>query len=135
MKYPLLSLLAVISAMPTAGYAYAFAHPAYANEENFPPMITERHQAAVLVTEPVTINSGTNNALDRTNNLKQTAEGIASARAGECPKVNPLDLISNPAAILKPQCQNQNTQRTAEPVEYFKVPRLDSGISVTLTKF
>ncbi|WGV25696.1 hypothetical protein [Halotia branconii] len=128
MKHPLLSLLAVISAI-------AFAHPAYANEENVPPMITERHQAAVLVTEPVTINSGTNNALDRTNNLNQAAEEIGSARAGECPKVNPLDLINNPADILKPPCQNQNPQRSAEPVEYFKVPRLDSGISVTVTKF
>ncbi|MEA5503981.1 hypothetical protein VB735_12830 [Halotia wernerae UHCC 0503] len=131
MKYPLLSLLAVISAI-------ACVHPAYANEENVPPMITERHQAAVLVTEPVTINGGTNNVLDRTNNLKQIADGIGSARAGECPKINPLDFINNPAAILKPcqqQTSNQNPQRPAEPVEYFKVPRLDSGISVTVTKF
>ncbi|MBH8554071.1 hypothetical protein I8751_17205 [Nostocaceae cyanobacterium CENA357] len=131
MKYPLLSLLTVISAI-------AFAHPAYANEENLPHIITERHQAAVLVTEPVTINGGTNNAFDRIDNLKQVAEEIGSARAGECPKMNPLDFINNPAAILK-QCQQQtnnpNPQRTAEPIEYFKVPRLDSGISVTVTKF
>ncbi len=131
MKYPLLSLLTVISAI-------ALAHPVYANEESFPPIINERPQAAVLVTAPVTINGDTNNTLDRTNNLRQIAEGIGSARAGECPKVNPLDFISNPTAILKPcqqQANNQSLQRTAEPVEYFKVPRLDSGISVTVTKF
>ncbi len=128
MKYSLLSLLTVISAI-------AFAHPAYANEENLPHIITEHHQAAVLVTEPVTINGGTNNAFDQIDNLKQVADGIGSARAGECPTVNPLDLLNNPAAILNPPCQNQNTQRAAEPIEYFKVPRLDSGISVTVTKF
>jgi hypothetical protein len=131
MKYPLLSFLAVISAI-------AFVHPAYANEENLPPMITRLDQAAVLVTEPATINGGTNNALDRTNNLKQIADGIGSARAGECPKINPLDFINDPAAILKPcqqQTNNQNPQLNTEPIEYFKVPRLDSGISVTVTKF
>ncbi|RCJ39215.1 hypothetical protein A6770_12300 [Nostoc minutum NIES-26] len=131
MKYPLLALFVVISAI-------ALPHPADASEEEVPPVITYGAQAAALVTKPITINNGAGNTLDRTSNLRQIAGSIASARQGECKKITPRDLINDPSAIFK-QCQkptnNQISQSNAEPIEYFKVPRLDSGISVTVTKF
>ena len=131
MKCTLLALFVAISAI-------ALNHPAYASQEEVSATITDGAQAAALVTEPITINSQVGNAINRTNNFKQIADSIGSARQKECQKINPLDLINNPGAIFKPcqnQTNNQTPQATAEPIEYFQVPRLDSGINVTVTKF
>lgn len=131
MKYPILGLFVAIAAI-------ALPHPANASEEEVPPSITNSNQAAALVTQPITINNGAGNGLHRTSNLRQIAGSINSPRQGECKRITPLDLIKEPSAMFK-QCQkptnNQIYQGNAEPIEYFKVPRLDSGISVTVTKF
>ena len=51
-----------------------------------------------------------------------------------CQKINPLEFINNPGAFFK-QCQEPTKTQSSEPIEYLKVPKLDSGISVTVTKF
>jgi hypothetical protein len=131
MKCSLLALLVTIA-------PFALAYPANASEEEILPAIADGAQAAALVTKPITINTGASNTLDRTSNFRQIAGSIGSARQGECKKITPFDLINDPSAIFK-QCQkptnHQSSQSNAEPIEYFKVPRLDSGISVTVTKF
>jgi sortase (surface protein transpeptidase) len=53
--------------------------------------------------------------------------------------MNPLEFINNPESFFK-QCQqptNTQTSQSTDPIEYLKVPELDSGtgISVTVTKF
>ena len=131
-------LVVVISAL-------TLSQSAYANQENV-PMTTgdalkepfhDRNQAGVLLTEPATINTTWSNFIGQTNNRKQTAESISLVRERGCEKINPLEFINNPEAFFK-QCQkptNTQSSHSSEPIEYLKVPKLDSGISVTVTKF
>ncbi|MCF4966558.1 hypothetical protein [Nostoc sp. CMAA1605] len=126
MKYFYISLVCLVSAI-------AVSPSAYANEENPQEVVSERHEAATLLTEPVSINSQWNHG----NNLQNTATSISVAQDPQCQSLNPLEFLENPDAIVK-KCQelrnNQIPQRT-EPVDYLKVPRLDSGLKLTVTKF
>ncbi|MEH1940643.1 MAG: hypothetical protein V7L01_10550 [Nostoc sp.] len=138
MKSSPITLVVVISAL-------ALSQSAYANQENVPmrtgnapkePFLY-RNQAGVLLTEPATINTTWSNFIGKTNNPKQTAESISLVREQGCQKINPLEFINNPDAFFK-QCQkptNTQTSQSTEPIEYLKVPKLDSGISVTVTNF
>ncbi len=115
----------------------ALPQSAYGNQENVPIITSDRNQAGVLLTEPATINTTWSNFIGRTNNPKQTTESISLVQEQGCQKINPLEFINNPEAFFK-QCQKpENTQssQSSEPIEYFKVPKLDSGISVTVTQF
>ncbi|MBW4632483.1 MAG: hypothetical protein KME30_11455 [Iphinoe sp. HA4291-MV1] len=146
MKRLLTALLVVISAIaPWAAPlgSIAVAHPALANEENVSPAITNYGRADALVTQPATITSGTVDITDRTNNLKKVSDSIGGVGEPGCKKINPLDLIKSPANTLK-QCLEETNNRaaqinqTSQPTEtfdFFKVPKLDSGIGVTVTKF
>jgi hypothetical protein len=117
--------------------AFALAQSAYANQENVPMTTGDRNQARVLLTEPATINTTWSNFIGQTNNPKQTAESISLVQERGCKKINPLEFINNPDAFFE-QCQkptNTETYQSTEPIEYLKVPKLDSGISVTVTQF
>ncbi|MBW4563343.1 MAG: hypothetical protein KME32_19790 [Mojavia pulchra JT2-VF2] len=145
MKFSLLVFVVLVS-------AFAVTQSAYANQENiFPsatgkldeaavilPVIDEPNQAAVLITEPATINAKWSNVSEQSQDLKQTANSIYITQEQGCKKINPLEFLENPEAIFK-KCQNQTNnqipQHNSEPIEYLKVPRLDSGISVTVTQF
>ncbi|MBD2242051.1 hypothetical protein [Nostoc sp. FACHB-888] len=141
MKFSSLTLVVVISAL-------TLSQTAYANQENVPIITTDdapmepfhyRNQAGVLLTKPATINATWSNFIGQTNNPKQTAESILLVQEQVCEKMNPLEFINNPESFFK-QCQqptNTQTSQSNEPIEYFKVPKLDSGtgISVTVTKF
>jgi hypothetical protein len=130
MKYFYISLVLVMSAI-------AVSQTAYANQENPLEITSERHEAAALLTEAVTINSQWNNSINQTNNLQDTASSLTVVQEQGCKNFNPLEFLENPDAILK-KCQEsaskQIPQRT-EPVDYLKVPRLDSGWKLTVTKF
>lgn len=109
----------------------------YANEANFSNVTDENNQAASLVTEPVTITNQWGNSINRTKNLQQAANSISLMREQGCHNINPLELINNPEFVFKEcekQVNNQNSPHT-QRIDYFKIPRLDSGISVTVTKF
>ncbi|MEH2321688.1 hypothetical protein [Nostoc sp.] len=139
MKSSCITLVVVISAL-------ALPQSAYANQENVPmttgdalnePFHDRNQQAGVLLTEPATINTTWSNFIGQTNNSKHTAESISLVREQNCQNINPLEFIKNPDAFFK-QCQkpiNTQSSQSTEPIEYLKVPKLDSGISVTLTKF
>ncbi|MEH1835707.1 MAG: hypothetical protein V7L29_27555 [Nostoc sp.] len=130
MKSFSITLIVVISAL-------ALSHSAYANQENVPMTTGERNQAGVLLTEPATINTTWSHFIGQTNNPKQTPESISLMRERGCEKINPFEFINNPDAFFK-QCQkptNTQSSQSTEPIEYLKVPKLDSGISVTVTKF
>lgn len=130
MKYFTLALVITIGAI-------ANIQSAYADQKNVPLATGKRSQAEALVTKPATINSKWNNPVDQSNNSTQTADSVVILREQGCKKINPLDYINNPDAFFQPQCQSTNNQspQSSEPVEYLKVPRLDSGLSVTVTKF
>ncbi|MEH2123561.1 hypothetical protein [Nostoc sp.] len=125
MKSSSIILAVVISAL-------TLSQRAYANQENVPITIGDR--VRVLLTEPATINATWSNFIGQTNNPKQTAESISLVQEQECQKINPLEYINNPSAFFK-QCQEPTKTQSSEPIEYLKVPKLDSGIRVTVTKF
>ncbi|MEH1825090.1 MAG: hypothetical protein V7L22_06940 [Nostoc sp.] len=132
MKSSFITLVVVISAL-------TLSQSAYGNEENILNTTSDRNQAEVLLTQPATINSTWNNFIGQANNPQQTAESVSLTRERGCPKISPLELINDPGSFFK-QCQQpastQSSQST-EPIEYLKVPKLDSGtgISVTVTQF
>lgn len=133
-----ISLVVVISAL-------ALPQSVYANQENLPIPTGDaqkksfhyRNQARVLLTEPATITTTWSNFRGQTNNPKQTAESISLVHEQGCKTINPLEFINNPGAFFKECEKPTNTQspQGTEPIEYLKVPKLDSGISVTVTKF
>ncbi|MBN3927794.1 hypothetical protein [Nostoc sp. NMS4] len=127
MKSSSIILVIVISAL-------TFSQSAYANQENVPMTIGDRNQAGVLLTEPATINTTWSNFVGQTNNPKQTAGSISLMQEQGCQKINPLEFINDPGAFFK-QCHEPAKTQSTEPIEYLKVPKLDSGISVTVTKF
>ncbi|WP_373525593.1 hypothetical protein [Nostoc sp.] len=138
MKSSFIVLVVVISAL-------AVTQTAYANQENVPIPTSDalnepfhyRNQAEVLLTEPATITTTWSNFIGQTNNLKQAAESISAVQERGCQNLNPLEFINNPGDFFK-QCQkptNTQSSQNTEPIEYLKVPKLDSGISVTVTKF
>jgi hypothetical protein len=136
MKRLLTALVVVISAS-------AVAHPALANEENLSPAVADQGRAGALVTQPATITNGTVNITERTNNLKKVSDSIGLVREQGCKKINPLELIKSPGNTFKQCLEETNNQaaqinQTSQPTEkfdFFKVPELESGINVTVTKF
>ncbi len=140
MKFSSLTLVVFISALTVS-------QSAYANQENVSITTGDapvepfhyRNEAGVLLTKPATINATWSNFIGQTNNPKQTAESILLVQEQVCEKMNPLEFINNPESFFK-QCQqptNTQTSQSTDPIEYLKVPKLDSGtgISVTVTKF
>lgn len=145
MKYSLLLFLVIISAI-------AGTKTAYAQQENlFPttivpnqpavifPTIDDPNQAANLLTEAATIDSKWQNVIIQpTNNLIPTSNKFTVMQEQGCKKMNPLDFLEDMAAAFE-KCRQLNNQtpppRSSEPIEYFKVPKLDSGLSVTVTQF
>ncbi|HYX19037.1 MAG TPA: hypothetical protein VE944_32745 [Nostoc sp.] len=130
MKLSSITLVIVINIL-------ALPQSVYANQENAPMITDDYNQAGVLLTEPATINTTWSNFTGESNNRKETAESILLVQEQECQKINPLEFINDPGAFFK-QCQkptNTQTYQSTEPIEYLKVPKLNSGISVTVTKF
>jgi hypothetical protein len=146
MKYSLLLFIVIISAI--AGTKSAYAEP----ENLFPatieiyqpnlttPRIDDPNQAANLMTEAATINSKwTNGVTQPSNNLQPTSNTISLEQQQGCQKMNPLEFLENLGAAFE-KCRELNNNQTppprsSEPIDYFKVPKLDSGLSVTVTQF
>ncbi|MEH2350056.1 MAG: hypothetical protein V7K55_19070 [Nostoc sp.] len=138
MKSSFISLVVVIGVL-------VLPQSVYANQDNVPiatgdalkEQFHDRNRAGVLLTEPATITTTWRNFTGQANNSKKTAESISLVQEQGCQKINPLEFINNPGAFFK-ECQkptNIPSSQSTEPIEYFKVPKLDSGISVTVTKF
>lgn len=124
MKFSPVLLCIVISAI-------AIPQIASANTENILTTTGENNQAANLFTKPASINGSWQ------SNIEQNPNSALFLRDQGCKKVNPLDLINNPSAFFE-QCQaatNEQIPYTGEPVDYLKVPRLDSGLNLTVTQF
>ncbi|WP_223280203.1 hypothetical protein [Nostoc sp. PA-18-2419] len=118
--------------------ALALPQSAFGNQENIPNPTGDRNQAQVLLTEPATINTKWTNFAGRTNNLKPIPhQTISAIQDQQCPKINPREIINNPESFFKacPKQSNAQTRQSYEPIDYLKVPKLDSGIKLTVTQF
>ncbi|BAY22826.1 hypothetical protein NIES2100_25900 [Calothrix sp. NIES-2100] len=130
MKSAPLALAVVIGAL-------TITQSAYANQKNVPIATNQNNQARVLATKPVTLLGKWGYSLNQNNSFPATANTIALEQNKECKKLNPFEIIKNPNILFTP-CQQPTTKTTAqlaEPIEYFKVPPLDSGIKVTVSNF
>jgi len=119
---------------------------ANANQEDVTPGISnyykenrskeENNSAMFLMTKPATITEQWDNN-QQTNNLQQTGNSFLNVRDNKCKKINPVALIENPADFFKqcPQPTNNTNNPYTQPVEYLKVPKLDRGIKVPVSKF
>ncbi|MDZ7956449.1 MAG: hypothetical protein RMY34_00820 [Aulosira sp. DedQUE10] len=128
-SYPL-ALAVVIGAL-------TITQSAYANQKNVPSVTSQSHQAAVLATKPVSLIGKWGYSLNQNNNFSATGKTIELEPDRGCKNFNPFDILKNPNILFTP-CQQPTTKTTAqlsEPIEYFKVPPLDSGIKVTVSKF
>ncbi|MFO5491325.1 MAG: hypothetical protein ACLBM6_01995 [Cuspidothrix sp.] len=103
-----------------------------ANAESQPTVTptVQENQARNLITEPATINSYWHQANQANNELS------LSISDPECKKINPINYINNPQSFFQ-SCDdaNNSNRQIYEPVEYLKVPRLDSGIKIKLGDF
>ncbi|MEA5554358.1 hypothetical protein VB713_25830 [Anabaena cylindrica UHCC 0172] len=132
MKLYLLTLAISISAASFTA-SIAITPSAYANPKQTSAITAQRNQSANLVTEAATITSKWNNIVS-----DQTRSNDGSLRVSdpECKKINPLEYINNPETFFKPcSAPNDPNRQSYEPIEYLKVPKLDSGLSVTITNF
>ncbi|BAY08572.1 hypothetical protein [Calothrix sp. NIES-2098] len=115
--------------------ALTITQSAYANQKNFPTAAGDR--AAILATQPITLTTRWNYTINRNNTFKPTTNSIALEQERGCKNLNPFEIIKNPNIFFQ-QCQQPTTKPTSqlvEPIEYFKVPPLNSGIKVTVSKF
>ncbi|MFM7407541.1 MAG: hypothetical protein ACKO3K_13005 [Cuspidothrix sp.] len=103
-----------------------------ANAESKPvvPAKLPKDQAKNLITQPATINSYWQEA-NKPNN-----KSSLSISDPECKKINPINYINNPESFFQ-SCEdpNNSNRQIYEPVEYLKVPRLNSGIKIKLGDF
>ena len=108
-----------------------FAHRSInAKPQLVPNVEVEHNQSADLITQPITIDSYWQQ-IPQVN-----SEPYFSISNPKCKKINPLDYIKDPESFLKlcPNTNNSN-RKPYEPVEYLKVPPLDSGIKIKLGDF
>ncbi|MBD2200109.1 MULTISPECIES: hypothetical protein [Calothrix] len=146
MKFSILFFLVIISAIASTKTASAQQQNLFLTPvENHQIGVTESpipdtNQAANLATEAATIDSKWQNVIIQpTNSLLPTNNRISIIQQQGCQKMNPLEFLENPGAAFE-KCQELNNNQTppprsSEPIEYLKVPKLDSGISVTVTQF
>ncbi|MDZ8106531.1 MAG: hypothetical protein RM338_13060 [Nostoc sp. DedQUE12a] len=117
--------------------ALALPQSAYGNEENVPNATGDRNQAQTLLTQPASINTKWRNFSGQTLNLRPTSQSISAVQDQECRKIKPLEILNNPESFFRECPQQTEVQRNqnSEPIDYFKVPKLDSGIKLTVTQF
>ncbi|MBD2294745.1 hypothetical protein H6G06_14955 [Anabaena sphaerica FACHB-251] len=125
MKSSLLTLVVVIAGI-------AISPSADANPKPNSAVTVKPNQAANLVTEAATLSRKWNLVSDTVNN---NDPGLRVTDP-ECKKIKPLEYLNNPESFFQPCSATNNPNRqNYEPIEYLKVPRLDSGLSVTVTNF
>lgn len=130
MQYSLIALVVTLGTI-------AITHPTYAAEKHVPPSNTSSGQAADLVIEPIKITGDTGNSIYQTNELNKVANSIPAARQEVPQRINPFDLLTDPSTTLKRLSQQgyDQKQEPIEPLGFFKVPPLESGISVRVGQF
>lgn len=91
------------------------------------------NQAATLTTEAATIYNNWNTTTEENNNTPSGT--IALERDLACEKKGVLEYIENPEALFKDCSAAQQRNRLNALEEELKPPKLESGLSVTVTNF
>jgi hypothetical protein len=113
--------------------------PASANQTNSleEKEASRYHQSSTLRTEPATINSRWGYDSEQTNNLNDSVNSISINNEDECRKIDPNEILKNPGSFFRqcPLVEKNQTPELGEKIQYFQVPKLDSGIKLNLTQF
>jgi hypothetical protein len=118
--------------------AIALSLPAYAQQTDV------SHEAAALLTQPATIRSGSGQASNQSDRLKQIGNSIPAVHNQPSQGFSPFDFLKNPSASLKQFFEeDQNTKpqqpQQIDPLGVSKKPPLDSEtvgqFSVPVTHF
>jgi hypothetical protein len=112
-----------------------------ANADQIKPLSTtttpQYNQAATLTTEAATIGNRWGYGIEKTNNINQSASSISIIREDDCRKLDPGELLKDPGSFFRecPIIEKNQTPELGEKIEYFQVPKLDSGIKLQVTQF
>jgi hypothetical protein len=132
MKLSFLTLTLVIGSITVAPSADAKPKPILTMPTASEAITDKPNQAANLVTEAATIKSKWNLVGDTTN----SNDSSLRVSDPECKKINPLEYLNNPESFFQSCTATSDLNRqNYDPIEYLKVPKLDSGLSVTVTNF
>lgn len=134
------SLLACAVAMSTIALTTvtlmtqpASAQPSYVDEGE----ALDYNQAGNLTTKPATINNNWVYSIQETNNFQQFTDAITVIREDKCRKIDPDEILKNPGSFFRecPIAEKNQTPEQGEKIQYFQVPKLDSGIKLQVTQF
>jgi hypothetical protein len=130
MKYSLIFLMIL------AGNAIA-NQSAYGNQTDTNSTINNNNSANSLTTQPVTIDNQWRNSTNGKNHSQPTGDAFVKLSDRSCNKINPVEIIENPVSFFRecPPPENAANSPYTEPIEYFKLPKLDGGIKVPVRKF
>ncbi|BAZ15008.1 hypothetical protein NIES4071_68780 [Calothrix sp. NIES-4071] len=112
---------------------------AYAQEANTlnTARTSEYNQAGILTTQPATINSNWGNRIEQTETLNQSASSISIVREDQCRRIDPQEILNDPGSFFRecPTVEKTQTPELGEKLQYFAVPKLDSGVKLQITQF
>jgi hypothetical protein len=106
--------------------------PASAQDEASP-----ENQATNLTTEAATINNRWGFGREESNNLNDSVGSISIIREDECRKINPGEILKNPGSFFRqcPVVEKNQTPELGEKIQYFQIPKLESGIKLDMMRF
>ncbi|MBF2065286.1 MAG: hypothetical protein IGS39_12815 [Calothrix sp. C42_A2020_038] len=97
----------------------------------------EYNQAGILMTKPATINGNWSNNIEQINNFNESASSISVVREDKCRKIDAQEILNNPGSFFRecPTVEKTQTPELGEKIQYFTVPKLDSGVKLQITQF
>jgi hypothetical protein len=97
----------------------------------------EHNQAGILTTQPATINSNWGNRIEQADALNQSASSISIVREDQCRKIDAQEILNDPGSFFRecPTVEKTQTPELGEKIQYFTVPKLDSGVKLQITQF
>jgi hypothetical protein len=93
--------------------------------------------AQSLMTQPITLSTLFMNRIVLTAPVSEVAKDIPSASSQVPQRVDPLDVLKDPNANLNRFFNQPSTIKPPplEPLEFFKLPGLDSGLKLKMADF
>jgi hypothetical protein len=98
---------------------------------------SEYNQAGILMTQPATINGNWGNRVKQQEALNQSASSISIVREDQCRRIDAQEILNDPGSFFRecPTVERNQTPELGEKIQYFTVPKLDSGVKLQITQF
>ncbi|PAX53973.1 hypothetical protein CK510_12980 [Brunnivagina elsteri CCALA 953] len=113
--------------------------PASANQTNGVDgdEASQDNQTTTLATEAATINNRWGFGREQSSSLNDSVGSISVIREETCRKIDPSEILKNPGSFFRqcPVVEKNQTPELGEKIQYFQIPKLDSGIKLNLTRF